>query len=491
MAVATALTRKVIPPSGKVYLEGKELKKMEDLREAWETWLSGRQRGNFFKPWTSSGMGDRERSYRNGQSSSGYVNRSGYGGVVTCFVCGEKGHISVECRKNVNAKQGGGGAGVRPITCFSCGKAGHRSVECPNTKVGVPVKKEGRVGKVSKIVVGGKKGNVACGLVNGVECKILVDSGAEVGVVPKSLVGADSIECGIVHISDVHGKTSVHQSTIVNFELGGRKFANLAVIDEREGEDVISIIPFDVMNEEEVTAFRQAIEENKGVSRERESENAEVNVLTRSQVRAEEELDRCESDVVVEDLWCVVDEEESVQKELGDDALEPSDVREEAEPTQECLRESVDEDEEVSGVPVELNKVIESESECEMELHELANQIGPVRSGSDSVDFREAVKSDDSLKEWREWGEKKERGFAWKNGVLVRSQYVTWEEFRDVLVVPKEYRQQIMELGHERNGHLGGEKVAAMVGRYFLWPGMSKELVDHGKSCKVCQLKSK
>ncbi len=48
-----------------------------------------------------------------------------------------------------------------------------------------------------------------------------------------------------------------------------------------------------------------------------------------------------------------------------------------------------------------------------------------------------------------------------------------------------------MELGHERNGHLGGEKVAAMVGRYFLWPGMSKELVDHGKSCKVCQLKSK
>ncbi len=60
-----------------------------------------------------------------------------------------------------------------------------------------------------------------------------------------------------------------------------------------------------------------------------------------------------------------------------------------------------------------------------------------------------------------------------------------------MLVVPKKYRRQIMELGHERNGHLGGEKVAAMVGRYFLWPGMSKELVDHCGSCKVCQLKSK
>ncbi len=27
--------------------------------------------------------------------------------------------------------------------------------------------------------------------------------------------------------------------------------------------------------------------------------------------------------------------------------------------------------------------------------------------------------------------------------------------------------------------------------RYFLWPGMSKDLVDHCGSCKVCQLKSK
>ncbi len=48
-----------------------------------------------------------------------------------------------------------------------------------------------------------------------------------------------------------------------------------------------------------------------------------------------------------------------------------------------------------------------------------------------------------------------------------------------------------MELGHERNGHLSGEKVAAMVGRYFLWPGMCKELMEHCRSCVVCQLKGK
>ncbi len=97
---------------------------------------------------------------------------------------------------------------------------------------------------------------------------------------------------------------------------------------------------------------------------------------------------------------------------------------------------------------------------------------------------------DESLKEWRELGDRKERGFQWKKGVLVRSQYVMWEEFRDV-VVPKSYRRRVMELAHERNGHLGSEKAARMVGRYFTWPGMAREMGEHCKSCDVCQRKSK
>lgn len=66
--------------------------------------------------------------------------------------------------------------------------------------------------------------------------------------------------------------------------------------------------------------------------------------------------------------------------------------------------------------------------------------------GFDGEAFRKAVKENDSLKEWRELGDRKARGFEWKKGVLWTSMYVTWEEFRDVLVVPKEYRLRIMEL---------------------------------------------
>ena len=116
---------------------------------------------------------------------------------------------------------------------------------------------------------------------------------------------------------------------------------------------------------------------------------------------------------------------------------------------------------------------------------------GPIKGGSDGSDCRKAVLGDDSLREWRELGERNERGFAWKRGVLVRSLFVTWEEFRDVLVVPREFRQQIMTLGHEKNGHLSGDKVIVMVSRYFLWPGMGKELAEHCSSCTLCQFKSK
>ena len=41
VALATALTRKVIPPAGQVYLEGKKLSSMGEVRDCWETWMSG------------------------------------------------------------------------------------------------------------------------------------------------------------------------------------------------------------------------------------------------------------------------------------------------------------------------------------------------------------------------------------------------------------------------------------------------------------------
>ncbi len=46
VALAVALTRKVIPQAGKIFLETRNVGSVQDLRKAWETWMSGRQKGN-------------------------------------------------------------------------------------------------------------------------------------------------------------------------------------------------------------------------------------------------------------------------------------------------------------------------------------------------------------------------------------------------------------------------------------------------------------
>ncbi len=106
----------------------------------------------------------------------------------------------------------------------------------------------------------------------------------------------------------------------------------------------------------------------------------------------------------------------------------------------------MDEGCDVEGVSTSLDSVV-TVSENESELCKIAEQIGPVMSGSDGEEFRMAVRDDESLKEWRELGDRKERGFSWKKGVLVKSLYVTWEEFRDVLVVSSGYRNRIKVRG--------------------------------------------
>ncbi len=61
VSLALALTRKVIPPGGKVFLENRKVTNMKELREAWENWMAGRQKGNFYKAWISSGLGENSR----------------------------------------------------------------------------------------------------------------------------------------------------------------------------------------------------------------------------------------------------------------------------------------------------------------------------------------------------------------------------------------------------------------------------------------------
>ncbi len=191
----------------------------------------------------------------------------------------------------------------RVVTCYNCGKVGHRSPECTVKKGVVSVKKEGVPRKMSVLInesKSGKSGNVAMGLVNGTKTEVLIDSGAELGSVPKALVPEQVVLCSDVLVKGYGGSEKSCKSFMSEFIIGGYRKAVRAIIDESEMPGVSCIVPFSLTNGEESEAYKCAIQDY--VS----GEKVNMNVLTRSMVRKEEELDKSEENVSVNDLWSVV-----------------------------------------------------------------------------------------------------------------------------------------------------------------------------------------
>ncbi len=293
LAIGLALLRKVLPQSGKAFLESRKVKDWDELRESVEDWMSGRQKGDFWKPLGGGPSESSGRPFRG--KEGGYVKEysaqsrgkrervSGASGYLTCFNCGERGHKSSECKRERRS----GGYGYRPPTCYSCGKVGHRSPECTEKKSAVPVKREGAPKKMSTLwsSKSGRSGNVAYGLVNGVRAEVLIDSGAELGSVPKVLVPKNVKLCNDVHVKGDGGPERTCRSFMCEFEIGGYRKVVRTLIDESEVQGVSCIVPFVVMNAEEVAAYAGAIREYES------ARVAEVQVLTRSMVREEKELD--------------------------------------------------------------------------------------------------------------------------------------------------------------------------------------------------------
>ena len=129
--------------------------------------------------------------------------------------------------------------------------------------------------------------------------------------------------------------------------------------------------------------------------------------------------------------------------------------------------------------------------EVDVSSCELIKESGPMSCGKDGEEFKKAVKSDASIETWRKLADRKERGFMWVDGMLVKSMLVDWEERVRVVVVPKAFRMNVLRLGHDRCGHLGSDKVVRAISKRFLWPGMVREIVDYCRACPSCQVRSK
>ncbi len=400
--------------------------------------------------------------------------------------CGESGHRSVDCNNKSGSSSGRPGLGSyspRPVVCYNCGTPGHRSTECTVNEGWAPAKKVGAPIKMSKLGVLGRSSNVAMGLVNGVRSEVLIDSGAELGSVPRSLVPKNAQLCGDVIVKGSVGREKTCESFMANFIVGGFYKRVRAIIDERVELKVMtkSMVRREVEDEIDDATVEGVYEWSVIESEESECALSETPSIASSQPNPLN-LPEGESKVGKSQGADVVTE--------GPDPDEPRAKACEVESEKMCDRDVDVSENSEEGVATSLEELGFASGEDE-QLGKLAEEIGPVKEGKDGEEFRSALLSDDSLREWRELGERGERGFTWKRGALVRCMYVSWEEFREVLVLPKDYREGVMILAHDRNGHLSADKVGKMIGRYFVWPGMVRDLIGYCSSCGLCQRKSK
>ena len=112
--------------------------------------------------------------------------------------------------------------------------------------------------------------------------------------------------------------------------------------------------------------------------------------------------------------------------------------------------------------------------------------------------LRKAQQLDQTLKQaWDEFlNEKEEKcDFFVKQDILMRrcSRKEAEESTKEQVVVPKEYRAEIMSLTHEGlfAGHLGRTKTYERVATDFYWPGMYKGVEEYIRTCHVCQIAGK
>ncbi|XP_071493976.1 uncharacterized protein [Diadema antillarum] len=115
--------------------------------------------------------------------------------------------------------------------------------------------------------------------------------------------------------------------------------------------------------------------------------------------------------------------------------------------------------------------------------------------------LKEAQQKDETLHRLRELADTRSEkvsrnnglsSFFYKDGMLYRSFHSPQMDPDTTItqvVVPKQYRKQVMQTAHENilGGHQGTKKTTEKILTNFFWPGMNSDITRYCRSCDVCQ----
>ena len=398
-----------------------------------------------------------------------------------CTYCKTAGHTRDQCRKlqGKREKESQPGDSSReastreqgkrpPIKCFNCRQEGHIAANCPGEPALLCDTNPVTASKDLGIETWRRSGKVEGKFVP----EIVLDTGCKRTMVHQELVPPEKIiEGDVATIRCAHGDTVLYPLAKVNMEIEGVPIEVEAAVS--------STLPVSVLLGEDVPALNQLLG-NKAVRTCSTADDVLV-VVTRAQAKKqlEEEIIRREQEVLsgaraspVQGLGQASDDTGHPDTKSGGEiplAL-----------TQEQRR----------SLNQQMGKQDSSEN--------WKPRVDALELSADQL--KKLQEKDDTLSKIREAADGHPNsagiGFFKQDGLVYRK----WTPPRrgegyeiEQLVLPKECRRAVLELGHEipLAGHLGVEKTRQRILRRFYWPSVFKDIDEFCRCCEVCQKSSK
>ena len=368
--------------------------------------------------------------------------------------------------------------------CYSCGIVGYKSPECPccnkpaepeKDKEAVSKKKEKQPKRQVMVSVDeSDRENTTMATLYGQQLSVLLDTGAQMTVVPEELIPPVAHTGKKVTLRSFVGSTREVGTACVSFVFGDIEWKGEVVTVNGEQLDGRALLAVNVKDEvawkimmdyaEKERSNKIGMVESRRQVKERvEEEREEMEAVEKKEAASRElslefgESEKKSKENVVQD---------SMQEDLGD-----------SEQSVSAMDNFVDQSEEQSKL------VVVDHSKDAGESDELANLPCILRNG-EREEFARNTSVDPTLKICRDLAEKDKGGYYWKDGLLMQSVVDESHGDVEVIVVPKFRRQNILKIAHDRLGHLGHKKVLKIVRRNFTWPRLASEVKAYCDSCQ-------